>query len=861
VTVQLELVPQEQPSRVTRDRLELLTALLHGPGVDELYRQEVIEFPRHDPVYGWCCTIPECGRPRVWIEGARMCQAHYNQWLKARASGSTRAEFNTSAVALAGTRTYLQECQICPGRPVLSRSTTLCRRHDGNWDYHRDQIGRSFEDWLADQRPYSSFGRCQVVVCANLAESPLGLCGPHRENYNDDGRPGGVRLPTNWVRRFEDEGLPVPVGVDDAAVFRAWCRTARTVRHAGEVSLLGLRPLLVAELQWGLRRHALRKMTAHWAVGWIRAFVHYCRVRGLICLDEVDLDDCSHTDRMIAGEIRNELRLVYFSPSDSKEAGFIETEHFGRRLSQTASYFDLTGVEVRWLRDLLWDHMAGRLTSAQCPRSRKVFDGLRHGALALSAFLVLDAPAGGQDPRLLRAEHMQRFVADVRHREREALPQLGWIRTDRAPSIVTEHTRRDIFNYARRLLVDALESGEANRLGLDPKFVAALPNGGDNKKISRNPFTDEVARALVDEPNLARLGGPEFDPYDRGYRDIWETIAATGRRCSEVLNLRLDCIGHYNGLPMLWHDQTKVGNYNAGIRIPERVYDVLDGRRRKTLVYFEHRNARQPTSQERVKMALFPSHTRNRGEVRAVAYSAFNRPFRLWVDSLDLGPCVAHQARHTLATKLLKHGATLSHIRQYLGQVSERMAEHYTKVAGSELDDILQVVWVAGPGAPNPGQLLSTDITAPLDRHKALAMALNLSRSSTPAEGGFCTFQPVVDGGACPYKLDCENCDRFVMSGADLLYWRRKQEQWHSIAERAPDDATADYLHKVFEPTALAIAGLEKALAALGLLDDALALDLRRPQDYFHRVWNVGFLANDLKTAADDTEPTVEREA
>jgi integrase len=686
VTVQLELVPPEQPSRVTRDRLELLTALLHGPGVDEIYRQEVIEFPADDPVYGWGCTIPECGCPRVWIDGARMCQTHYKQWLTARAAGSTRAEFNSSAVALKGTRTPLQECQICPGRPVLSRSTTLCRRHDGNWAYHRDQMGRSFEDWLAEQQPYPGYGRWQVVVCVNLAESPLGFCGPHRENYHDAGRPGGARLPMNWVRRFEDQGLPVPLGVDDPAALRAWCRTARTVRHGGEVSLLGLRPLLMAELQWGLHRHALRNASAHWALGWIRAFVHYCRVRDLACLDAVDIDDCSHTDRMMTVEIRNELRLVYFSPADSKEAGFIETEHFGRRLSVTSSYFDLTGVEVRWLRDLLWDHLAARLRSAQCPRSRKPFDGLRHGAQALSAFLVLDAPAGGQDPRLLHAEHMQRFVADVRHREREGLPQLGWRRADREPSILTEHTRRDIFNYARRLLADALESGETNWLGLDPKFTAALPNGGDNKKISRNPFTDEVARALVDETNLARLGGPDFDPYDRGYRDVWETIAATGRRCSEVLNLRLDCIGHYNGLPMLWHDQTKVGNYNAGIRIPQRIYDVLDARRRKTLVHFEHRNARQPTPQERVTMALFPSRTRNRGEARAIAYTAFNRPFRDWVASLDLGHCVAHQARHTLATKLLKHGATLSHIRQYLGQVSERMAEHYTNPSGIASD-------------------------------------------------------------------------------------------------------------------------------------------------------------------------------
>ncbi|MEU7563984.1 hypothetical protein [Streptomyces eurythermus] len=40
------------------------------------------------------------------------------------------------------------------------------------------------------------------------------------------------------------------------------------------------------------------------------------------------------------------------------------------------------------------------------------------------------------------------------------------------------------------------------------------------------------------------------------------------------------------------------------------------------------------------------------------------------------------------------------------------------------------------------------------------------------------------------------------------------------LAERAPDSATADYLHEAFEPTARAIAGLERALEAVGLLDE-----------------------------------------
>jgi hypothetical protein len=172
-------------------------------------------------------------------------------------------------------------------------------------------------------------------------------------------------------------------------------------------------------------------------------------------------------------------------------------------------------------------------------------------------------------------------------------------------------------------------------------------------------------------------------------------------------------------------------------------------------------------------------------------------------------------------------------------------------LTSSDLENVLQHVWVAGPGAADPGELLAGE-TTPLTRQQAQALAIDLSRRSTPAEGGFCTFQPVVDGGACPWNLDCHNCDKFVLSGADLLYWQRKREQWRLLAEGAPDDATADYLHRYFEPTARAIDGLEKALAGLGLLDDALALDLRKPQDYFHRVWSTAFRAADLADAGSD---------
>ena len=491
------------------------------------------------------------------------------------------------------------------------------------------------------------------------------------------------------------------------------------------------------------------------------------------------------------------------------------------------------------------------LRSPKCPRSVSPFNYCRRAVAELSAFLEADAPQGGHDPALLREEHAQRFAADIRHRVRNGLPGRGVSRPGLEPSAISDFSSCTILNYARATAYRALESGAADAIGLDRAFITALPAGGRAPRRSRSPFSDEVARALADEGNLRRLA-EVYDPNDRGIRDIWEAIIVTGRRGSEVTELRLDCIGRHHGLAMLWHDQTKVGNYNEAVRIPEALYRRLDARRATSLARFEDRHGRSPTTTERAAMALFPTHIRNPKMDKSLSRAHFNCQFRDWVDSLAMGRQVPHQARHTMATNLLRAGATLAHIRRFLGHVSDQMAEHYIKVSHSDLEDALNAVWVAGPGSDSPGKLLSGGL-APMSREKALALSIDLSRRSTAADGGFCTHQPVVNGGACPWNLDCENCDKFVMSGADLLYWRRKQEQWRAIAERAPDDATADYLHQVFEPTARAIDGLEKALAGLGLLEQALALDLRRPQDYFHRIWSTAFRASDL--AADAPVP------
>ena len=107
----------------------------------------------------------------------------------------------------------------------------------------------------------------------------------------------------------------------------------------------------------------------------------------------------------------HELRLVYFTPAETKVVGFIETDHYGVRFPNRGSHIDLTSIAQQWLRDLVWDYPTALLQSPRCPRTRGVIDGIRRAAIELGAFLTIDAPDGGHDPTVLDGEHMSRLPA------------------------------------------------------------------------------------------------------------------------------------------------------------------------------------------------------------------------------------------------------------------------------------------------------------------------------------------------------------------------------------------------------------------------------------------------------------------
>src|ERR1035437_2881540 len=114
-----------------------------------------------------------------------------------------------------------------------------------------------------------------------------------------------------------------------------------------------------------------------------------------------------------------------------------------------------------------------------------------------------------------------------------------------------------------------------------------------------------------------------------------------------------DCIGRYGGLAMFWHDQTKVGNYDAAIRIPERLYGLLAERQRKTLDRFTARYGYRPAGEQRAGLALFPTIYRSQDGTVPLTHQWFYSRFRPWVDAMDLGHYVPHQARHILSALFL----------------------------------------------------------------------------------------------------------------------------------------------------------------------------------------------------------------
>jgi integrase len=649
------------------------------------------------------------------------------------------------------------------------------------------------------------------------------LCLAHRRLWLGDGRPSGAEL-DGWL---------------DGVVFES---------RSGEVSLADLAPLLAAEIRYGLWAHTKATRPARWHPMWLRTLVRSCAAAGVGSLLELDPDDSGwtpqpkHVNRIVR-ELRKDIEVVHRSRSDTRELGYIDPNYWGFRFPNRRSVFDLTAISQRWLRDITWDYLANVLDGPRRPRTAGTFEEIRRSVVCFSAFLTDCDPGLGASPATLTENTAREFVADFARRVTNHQPVRGVFNVDGSSSPAKQISYALSMNALRRVMRWALDTGTAAAIELPREFIVAVPTGGALSHKNPRPFSDAVLRALSDPANIALLD--DLDPHDTGLADIWSIQVRCGRRISEIVQLRWDCVAEHLGRTWMWLDMTKVGKLDYAIQIPRDVYDTVGARQTKTVERFRLKHGTGPTAAQRRTIALFPSRVANPAFERSVSTPRFTQVFKRWIESeaMKLPGHTTHQARHTLATRLVNAGASMAHVKRILGHVSERMSESYVLVAGSQVEPFLHQVWVTGPGNPEPGQVVLT----PTEDETAAARDLLVDLAAIPTEHGLCTFKPVVGGVDCPFGRDCHNCEHFVLTGADYGYWKRQEQRWAALAEGTPDTTTRDYIYTAFEKSSQALAGLEKALVALGLLDDAKQLDLRSPhQDFFDPIWTQGWRTGDL---------------
>ena len=721
--------------------------------------------------------------------------------------------------------------------PTNAGVRDLCRKHENHLFKARKRAGFDEEAWAAIQVAFPGAGDCRVRDCPRRAEEQPSLCPNHRKAWVASGQPDGLDMERWLLRR---SGHPV----------------------AGVVQLGGLPPLVAAEIRYALWTHTKDAAPARWHPMWLRRLARSCRETGVGSLVELDPDDSGWTPQpqavtRVLRDMLKDVRPVHHSRADTRALGHIDTDYWGFRFPDRRTPFDLTAVSQPWLRNLTWDFLASLLDSPDRPRTSGPIAQFRRSMVCFSTYLAECDPHRGAQPGALTESTAKEFVADLRRSVSDGKPLRGLFYRGR-PTPATATAYSLTMSALRRVMRWAMDSGAAASLGLPREFIVAIPFGGAPSFKNPRPFTDQVLRELSAPANIAQLA--ELDGNDAGLADIWSIQVQCGRRIGEVIKLRLDCVSEHLGRTWMWVDMTKVGKLDYAVQVPRDVYDLICARQAKTIERFRLRHGVEPTAAQRRSIALFPSPVTNPSFVRSISSKNFSSAFKVWIESdrINLPGHTTHQARHTLATRLVNAGASMTHVKRVLGHVSERMGDSYVLIAGSQVEPYLQQVWVTGPGNARPGEL----VLSPTDAETATAERLMVDLAAIPTEHGLCTYKPVVGGFDCPFERRCDSCEHFVITGADYGYWKRQEQRWAAMAEGAPDESAREYIYGAFERSSQALAGLEKALLALGLLAQAKDLDLRSPhQDFFNPIWTQGWRAGDLIEigggARSDAEPAV----
>lgn len=836
---------------------------------------EPIVFPRNHSTYGWACPVPGCLGSPGQSNTTLMCLQHALAFTKVRKSTSV-AEFVATARPL-GVLSWGWALRRRPGCAICGDNREV--QAYGYCGVHRKRLrvaqsrGVSESQWRATQEPLPPFDPgCAVRPCVRDAEGQQ-FSGSHKRRLCKT----HLRAWQLWAKRGQlavsafEEWLTLPVT-------RA---TVRAPQSRGEVHLAALPAGLQREIRYGLHRHAKTSRRTQWRPFDIQAVVDQLAKAGVVSLtdplvDAMADDQDNRPQQRIWRDLPVAARSLLLTEQTAKDAGWFDPVISGGKAftgsqigERRRAVWDLTRISQRWLRDALWDYLYDQSLE---PDGKRVSMGTvfyrRCGVVLLSYILEQIRSDHGSDPALLSAgdAHAIREMVNLWFREQIPIPPLV-DKARKADGVLTERSRQILMRNAHVVLRHNKEHGRPAAAPED--FILRFP---EFPVAARRPLPRPLSfgdyQLLVDPDNLRALD--ELDSAEVGLSDVWLIQAFQGGRISEVLNLRLGCIGMIGAAqPYLWRDITKVNVIDYGIPCHTAVYErllrrqtitkaKLRSRYHKQFAALDVRGRQRLEAEWERSMPLFPGAHLNPDLTLEVSYTSFSKAWKKWFASLGLCGLTTHQTRATLATSLLNNGAPAGLVRQMLGHFSDEALAHYARYNDESMAKHLKQVWAAGPGTDKPGTILLRP--GDLNTDNAGAVRARIDLAVVPVEHGICRYGPVVGGDNCPFAKNCTNgpqgpCEHFALTGADLAYWERKRDAAFHFAEGAPNEDARDYILSAWDPWRPVLAGLREALAELGLLEEAEKLDLRSPvHDYFHPVFTTGWTLDQLSPPTQGSE-------
>ncbi|MGX1566098.1 tyrosine-type recombinase/integrase [Streptomyces sp. NPDC055509] len=667
------------------------------------------------------CRVTGCSQASV---ARQLCEGCRLRW---RQAGRPDVDEYVEHARPGTRRTGVADCSVrgCP-RPFRSWRNPICSTHFGQLT--RLQV--TLEEFLVrdDVVPLQAFGHCEVLACHRKRDGKSPYCHGHR---------------VRWSLALK-RGLSTH---DEAR----WRRTAAPVAANNEVSLRGLADRVVAEILYGI--HARTREGLHTTQPVLRTLTNRLRELELPSLAAVDLEQVSRGERGFCSSLVTHVGRFGLTPEGERVKDVWNGAVFGH-----AGNLRFTAIHQPWLRSAAKEWAFFSLPQRRGKAIATCQEVVSAFAL-LSESLQLQREDCGNDIRVVGRRDITAFANRLRY-----LCQTG-VMSERRTVVISRYVRS---NLARMRSLGLTRPGEPLH-GLPDDFALLaedIPDDPEDSEAGKD-LPSEVMRQICE--HLPSLAGTKRNGNENLVAT--ELLIDTGRRPTEICQLRLDCLQQdTTGQNVLIYDNYKSGRKGRRLPISQATAGVIT--RQQELVRSDF--PRTPTAE----LMLLPTRVGNPHGRKPIGAGWLSGRHREWIQSLpeflvptrveingqqitkmlpfDKSSIFPYAYRHTYCQRHADQGIQpdvlqglmdhrqLSTTQRYYRVSEQRKREAVDRVSAMQFDRHGNRIWRQAK------ELLD-------DEYARRAVG------EVQAPYGVCVEPSNVAAGghACPVRFRCVGCDHF----------------------------------------------------------------------------------------------------